>query len=555
MLSARIDRLPPAEKDLLQTLAVIGKEPELKLIEGVTAKGADELEPMLSNLQLSEFIYEQPTLDGPAYTFKHALTQEVAFNSILDRRRRLIHEKTARAIEALFEEQLEDHYSELARHHLQGTDTARAVHYAQLAAEQALLRGTYAEATSLIEAALKLLNRLPEGNERLRAELALRGIESTIAFVQYGGGSHERERAISRMCELGEKLGEADQLLRGLTMLCNLYFVRGESVRGLEHANRCVELSAVGQHARLLVDAHFVAGALAFSCGKLREAVSHLEGAALLSRRIDHQVSIMGFHYRSLFPCMLAGPLQLLGRFNEALSFAEEGLRQARESGHLFMLGLVLVIKAHLAHHRREWEVALAHSEETIALSEDNGFTAWLNMGRFNRGWSLAELGQLEQGIIEMETAIDGIRRSGGAPMLQYLITVLAQAHARMGQSEKGLVIMNEALQQTERTGEKDFHAEMLRLKGEMVLMHDAERATEAERYFRAALEVARGQEAKWWELRTSVSLARLLRDADRLDEARIMLAEVYNWFTEGFDLPDLKDAKTLLRELGGTLQ
>src|SRR6516225_9476464 len=172
MLAARIDRLLPAEKELLQTLAVIGKEPELKLIEGVTAKSTEELEPMLSNLQLSEFIYEQPSLDGPGYTFKHALTQEVAFNSILAQRRRLIHEQTARAIEALYEGQLEDHYSELARHHLQGTDTAKTLHYAKLAAEQAVLRGTYAEATSLIEAALKLLSRLPEGNKQLRAELA-----------------------------------------------------------------------------------------------------------------------------------------------------------------------------------------------------------------------------------------------------------------------------------------------------------------------------------------------------------------------------------------------
>src|SRR5215831_18809193 len=239
---------------------------------------------------------------------------------------------------------------------------------------------------------------------------------------------------------------------------------------------------------------------------------------------------------------MRAGSLQLLGRVDEALNLAEEGLRQARESRHLFTLGLALVIKAQLAHYRREREVALAHSEETIALSEENGFTAWLNLGQFNRAWALTELGQLEQGITEMETSIDGIRRDGGEPLLQYFITVLAQAYARSGQTEKGLTMTNEVLQHIERTGQKGEQAEMLRLKGEMLLMQDAEATTEAEQYLRAALEVARAQEAKWWELRISVSLARLLRDTNRRDEARSMLAEIYNWFTEGLELPDLKE-------------
>jgi hypothetical protein len=135
----------------------------------------------------------------------------------------MLHAQAGRAIEAVYAGQLEDHYSELARRHLRGNDAGKAVHYAQLAAEQALLRGTYTEATGLIEAALKLLNRLPEGNQQLRAELALRAIESTIAFVQHGGGSQERESAIRRMCELGERLGEADELLRGLIVLQSLF--------------------------------------------------------------------------------------------------------------------------------------------------------------------------------------------------------------------------------------------------------------------------------------------------------------------------------------------
>ena len=149
-----------------------------------------------------------------------------------------------------------------------------------------------------------------------------------------------------------------------------------------------------------------------------------------------------------------------------------------------------------------------------------------------------------------MEAAIVNLRRVGGSPDLRYAIALLAYAYARMGQTQKALTMLDEALERIERTGEKHDHAEMLRVKGEVLLMGDRSATAEAEKCFCEALEVARAQEAKWWELRTSVSLARLLRDTNRRDEARAMLAESYGWFTEGFDTADLKDAKALLGEL-----
>ena len=139
----------------------------------------------------------------------------------------------------------------------------------------------------------------------------------------------------------------------------------------------------------------------------------------------------------------------------------------------------------------------------------------------------------------------------GGQPRLQYSISLVAHAYARMGQSEKGLAMLDEALTDIERTGEKVDQAEMLRLKGETLLMQDPGMIDQAEACFRAALEVARAQEAKWWKLRATVSLARLLRATNRRDEARTMLSEIYNWFSEGFDTADLKEAKALLAQLG----
>jgi predicted ATPase len=295
---------------------------------------------------------------------------------------------------------------------------------------------------------------------------------------------------------------------------------------------------------------------LAFACGNLRPALAHLDDAqrhaSAANLLIDDKVSAFsGDLYKSRFTSLRALPLQLLGWPDEALKSAEQGLRAARDSSHLYSLSFALTAPGSIfRRYRREPESALVQAEEAIALAEENGFSDWLNWGQFTHGWALAELGQPAQGIAQMEAAVAGFRHRGGSPFQQYRIALLAQAYARTGRTGEALMMLNEALAQNERTGEKVDHAEILRLKGEVLLMHDRSATVEAENCFRAALEIARAQEAKWWELRTTVSLARLLRDTNRRDEARTLLGDIYGWFTEGFDTIDLREAKLLLDEL-----
>jgi tetratricopeptide (TPR) repeat protein len=228
------------------------------------------------------------------------------------------------------------------------------------------------------------------------------------------------------------------------------------------------------------------------------------------------------------FACGQALAFQLLGRVDEALEAAEQGLRHARESKHLFSLGFALFMRGgFLAQYRREPEIVRTHSQELIALSEEYGFVSWLAWGRFHHGWALAELGQLEQGLAEMEMGIASFRRRGGHPRQQFMIALLARDYAKMGRTEEALGTLKEALAHIERTGEKVEQAEMLRLNGEVLLITDSGAIAEAERCFRTALEVAHAQEAKWWELRATMSLARLLDKQGRRDDARAMLAEI----------------------------
>src|SRR5262249_35054570 len=261
------------------------------------------------------------------------------YNSLLGEARRVIHEKTANAIETLFRERLEDHYSELAYHFLRSADVAKAIRYAQLAADQAVNKAAYSEASNLIEAAVKLLDRLPERGERVRAEFALRRIENTVAFVLLGAGSRGRERAVRRICELGEAIGEKGQLLLGLTELCHLHFVRGEAREGLELATRCLGLAEQTRDPEFLaIAAHHVA-LLAHSCGQLRQAVSHFEDALLYAGRAHVNILQIGVLFNTATSLVLARNLHLLGRVSKALTVAEQGLRYARESKHLFSIG------------------------------------------------------------------------------------------------------------------------------------------------------------------------------------------------------------------------
>ena len=526
VLATRIDRLSATEKELLQTLAVLGHEFSLNLVQlvwqhplpRVTAlakqqtsaaplalsrneagKGHSELEQMLSHLQLGEFIYEQPAVGGVEYSFKHALTQEVAYNSLLTERRRALHERTGRAIEELYPDQLEDHYSDLARHFLGGTDAAKAIRYAQLATEQALSRGAYLEASNLVKAALKLLDRLPDRTEGLRAELPLRSHESVLASVLYGGASPEREQVIRRVCELSEAIGETDHLLRGMITLSNFYFLRGESVRGLEVATRCLRLAEATGDPSLLAEAHYAVANLNRSCGNLRQAVSHFEAALLHTNRTECRISLGGISVPAMIGSSRAAALQLLGRVTEALTVAEDAQKCARESKHLFSLGFALIMRALIYRYRGEPGTVLLCAKEAMALAEENGFTGWRHLGQFWHGWSLVQLGQPDQGIAEMEGGFVGLGR--GVPHIW--AGLLAYSYASAGRIDEALSLLDEALAKIKDTGAKLELPETLRIKGEVLLMRDRKATDDAEACLRSALHEARMQEAKWWELRT----------------------------------------------------
>jgi predicted ATPase len=553
VLAARIDRLPPEEKDLLQTLAVIGKEFPFGLLRMVAEGGEEELRGRLSHLQGGEFVYEQPAFPEPEYTFKHALTQEVAYGSLLAERRGAVHERTARAIEVLYGDALDEHYGELAHHYGCTENVPKAVEYLHLAGEQAAQRSAYAEAIDQLSRGVELAQTLPETHERARQELLVQLALGPALNVTRGYGTPEVEQAYARARDLCEQVGEAPQLFRVLEGLFAIHQTRAEHDRAAELAEELLRLARVMRDPAQLLWTHLFMGMTCFWHGGFCQAREHLEEVI---RRYDpeedraHKSLGVGGHPSVVALSYLSLALLSLGYPDQALTRSREALALARELSHSFSEALALLFAQSFHQRRRELQAALERAEALIALSSEHGFPQLLGAGAFFRAGILADQGQLQEGIAGMRAILEGLRAGGMGVGSATLFGTLALAHGKAGQAEEGLALIAEAQGLVAKTGERVAEAEVHRVKGELLLAREPSDAARAEASFREALEVARRQSAKSPELRAATSLARLWQSQGRRQEARELLAPVYDWFTEGFDTQDLKDAKALLEEL-----
>ncbi len=564
ILASRIDRLPADEKQLLQTLAVIGRELPLRLIEGVlhphppdAASGglsrkragevSEDLERMLADLQLREFILEQLTADDIEYKFKHALTQEVAANSILIEKRKLLHERTAQAMESLYADRLDDHVDQLAHHYERSANTRQAVKYLHLAGQRAMQSSAHVEAISKLSLGLELLKSLPDTPERDRQELALQIAIEPPLLATKGYTAPEVENASRRALELCQRLGERPELFAVQSERVGLTMMRGKFRIAQGLAKDLLESAQRAHDPAQLLAAHFQMGMLSFWLGELALAGTHLEQAIAVYDSQQHRN--LGGGVAGVLT-YAAWALWYVGHPDQALARIQRALTLAHESANPLTLASVLSHSARLHVYRREPQIAQELAEAALAVTNAQGFAYWAAQSKAIRGWSLAQTGREAEGIAQLKEGLDGWRTTGGETLAE-LSCWLPQAYGKTGQSGEGLSALAEQLEPLHESSKRYVYVpELYRIKGELLLMRDSSNAIEAEACFRTALEIAQRQAAKSLELRATTSLARLLAQQGKRDEARAMLAEIYGWFTEGFDTADLKDAKALLDEL-----
>jgi class 3 adenylate cyclase/predicted ATPase len=589
ILAARIDRLTPDEKVFLQQLAVIGREFSLELVRQILAQPDEDFSRMLTALQHKEFLYEQPAFPEVQYIFKHALTQEVAYNSVLIKRRKVLHEQAGQTIERLFSDRLEEHYGELAHHYSRSGNGEKAIEYLHKAGQQAAQNSAHTEAISHFTTALDLLKTLPDTSQRGQRELSLQLTLAASLQVTKGPSAPEVGIAYVRARVLCQHEGDERQLFAVLRGLWLLHHVRADLAAAREAGEQLLSMAERMQDSAMLLEARRTLGSTLLWQGEFSLAHIHLAQAVTLYDQGQHD-SLKSL-YGGADPgivclCELSRVLWFLGYPEQALLKSQSALTLARHQAEPFDLGFALIFAAGLHQFRREGPITQEHAEAGIALAREHGFTALLSAGTIRRGWALAEQGHAEEGLQYMQQGLTS-RQATGAELAQpYFLALQAEVYGHLGQGDRALTLLSEALAAMHASGEHRLEAELHRLKGELTLQqfkvqgstHKVENPQSAfpdpqlaaEACFLKALDVARRQQAKSLELRAAVSLVRLRRyqAQDRaphntqpetpatrrerramLDEALTVLSEIYNWFTEGFDTKDLREAKALLTE------
>jgi class 3 adenylate cyclase/predicted ATPase len=548
IVASRIDRLPPAEKSLLQALAVIGEEFPLPVARQALGKPEGELLASLAYLQAAEFIYEHPTVAQTEYTFKHALIHDVAYKSVLQERRKVIHGKTAEAIETLYANRLDDHLDKLVHHYRLSGNGSKTAHYLHQAGQHAYERSAVAEALVHFNAALQTVGQLPSDAATAERELALQ-ISLGNALMSIGGFAAQGiDVAFERARALCGLVGDSSQLVPALFGLWAFHNFGGNLKAAQELGEELLSIAERrGDPAGRLM-AHTSLGITMTYSGELRVALEHCtQGVSIYSPA--QRLPAFLAQARSSCRTWLALVMALTGHPGPALRVSNEAVQAARESSQTVSISNALIGAGVLTAVLADPAATRAWSEELIDLAAQQGFVLASSWAHIQHGYALALGGQPAPGIAQI---LEGLATVHGARALTALAQSgcwLAESYSKAGETENASSALAEAFNAMEKTGERLFEPELHRVRGEVVLLSESSDSAEAERCFRIAIDIARRQGAKLWELRSATSLARLFLEHGRRDEAVDALTPIYSSLPDT-DVADLRTAKSLLKQL-----
>jgi predicted ATPase len=549
-LLARLDRVAAVRK-VAQVAAAIGREFPHQLLAAVAPLSKGELEEALAELAKAELIFRRGVPPEATYTFKHALVRDAAYESLLRSRRQELHARIAEILERQRPETADVEPELLAHHYTEAGLAEQAIRYWQRAGARAAERSANLEAVVHLRKALELLGKLPEGAERARRELGLQVALGGALISTKGYAAPETGRAYARAHQLCREGGESRLLFPTLYGQYVHHEVRGEFAASHAYAQELLRRGQEqGDPVSLLVG-HRIVGASLFYLGRPTAAYPHLEQAVALYVPEEHRslALVYGYDARVVSRFYLLETLFVLGYPDRALTLCREALAEARglSPG---SLAFALNHAGYAHHFRREREPVRELAEELVPLAKEQSFPYWLAAGTILWGWALADEGRSETGIAALRDGIAAWRATGAELYMPYHLALLAEAEAKDGRATEALSRLAEALARATKTGERWFDAELHRLKGGVLSSLRGGDRAEAEACFRRALEVARGQDARMWELRAAAELARVLAAKGEQAQARDLLAPIYGWFTEGFDTLDLREAEALLQEL-----
>src|SRR5262249_45948865 len=439
--------------------------------------------------------------------------------------------------------------SELALLFEAARDWSRASEFYFVAANNAMDIFANHEAGALAQRGLEVLASMPESTERAKQELKLQNLLGQTLMATKGFAVPEVEHAALRARELSLQLNELAPLFRSEFSLAIVYVVRAEYQRAFDHGNECLRIAEKSRNEAMLMQAHWLIGLSQCYLGAFAAARDHFEQTITIhdSAVIEPALYMYG---AVLSRAHLARMLLFLGYPDQSQQMMTEAIARAERHRHPVGVANTLALAAYLEAFHRRPEKALERAAATSRQADEHGLPYYAAVATLMRGWALAMQNQEEEGISLIRQGLESSLAIGTRQQHGYFLALLAEALTKAGRLEEGLDVLREALSVAQQSHEPFYEAELDRLKGEALAKATVASNSEAESCFHRALEIARQQQAKSFELRAAISLARLCQRHGKTAEARQMLAEIYGWFTEGFDTPDLKDAKALLNEL-----
>jgi class 3 adenylate cyclase/tetratricopeptide (TPR) repeat protein len=544
-LIARLDRLGPIVKEVGQIGAVLGREFGYDLIEQVAQRPAGELRLGLDRLGEAGLLFRRGVAPQSFYFFKHALVQDAAYGTLLRARRQELHARVAAVLEQRFSDVVERQPELLAHHLTAAGDTERAVDQWLKAGRHAAARFAYLEAIRHFDRGLATLAALAEGPARDGRELELQLARGPSLFATKGLSAVEAAETYTRACELAEQQGDPSQQFMAVCGLWQSVSGSGKVVDARRLSDRLLQLTADKADDELRLQAHHSAWTTCLFAGEPAAAREHCEAGRRLydlDRHRSHRL-LYGGHDPGVCAGSLGAVIHwLLGYPDKGLALGSEALALAERIAHPFSVETALLFNVILHLECGEPDLALQRLKAAETLVAEQRL-AFLYEPRFFRGAALSAQGALEEAAACLREGLAGWL----GPMFfrPYGLARLAEALARQGEHRAALTAARDALKVQEKTRYGYWDAELHRLEG--IALLGLNRLEESQSALEEALCIARGQQAKAYELRASTGLARLWGEQGRRAEARDLLAPIYGWYTEGFDTADLKDAKALL--------
>ena len=549
-LLARLDRLAPA-REVAQIGAALGRHFLHEMISAVAQMRQQELDDALELLVRAELIFRRGMLPDAEYTFKHALVQDAAYSTLLRSRRQQLHARIASIMESQFPEIVAAQPELVAQHCTEAGLNEKALGYWLRAGQQAVARSANAEALNHLARGLELLKAMPDSTEVRQQEIKLLTTRAVALRIAKGYGSDELLATLVRARGLCQLQGDPQQMFQILFGLWTAMAGRGDWLGARALGEECLTIARKEGKTAMLIEAHRLLGSTAVYMAEHPTAERELREALDLYEPEKHRANVVLYGYDPGTICngYISWALWLQGKVPEALAASAASIRLAIESQHAPNIALAYgwATFLHLCTHNLDALRSL--TPKLIAHCEEHGFPHWLALGKIGHGWCLARTGNVADGIEQLRVGIEEFRSLWGGFLVSAWLVCLADVLRIKGEFADAKATLESSLGMIERFNERLWEAENHRVRGEVA--RDAGQFPEALIAFDQAINVARNQSARSLELRSANSFAKLLADHGERRKAHDLLAPIYSRFTEGFDMPELKEAKALLDQLG----